>query len=74
MMSIDEITAGDDEYRRVWWQSATLLATKLIYTPKKLSKYGKSNTKKRQLPQLTKVEKRKFALVALVGWLAPKSN
>ena len=25
----------DDEYRRVWWQSATLLATNLIYTPKK---------------------------------------
>ena len=22
----------DDEYRRVWWQSATLLATKLVYT------------------------------------------
>ncbi len=27
----------------------------------------KRNTKKRQLPQLTQVEKRKFTLVALVG-------
>ena len=28
--------SNDDEYRRVWWQSATLLATNLIYTPKKI--------------------------------------
>ena len=36
----------DDEYRRVWWQSATLLATNLIYTPKKIEQNGKKQHKK----------------------------
>ena len=36
----------DDEYRRVWWQSATLLATNLIYTPKKIEQNRKKQHKK----------------------------
>ena len=36
---------ADDEYRRVWWQPATLLVTKLIYTPKKIEQNEKSTKK-----------------------------
>ena len=33
-----------------------------------MEKSTQKTRKKRQLPQLTQVEKRKFTLVALVGW------
>ena len=48
------VTGGDDEYRRVWCQSASSPCHQThLYAKKKLSKIGKSNKKKRQLPQLT---------------------
>jgi hypothetical protein len=57
----------DDEYRRVWWQSATLLATNLIYTPKKIEQNGKKQHKKTAIALVDLGRKTEFTLVALVG-------
>ena len=63
----------DDEYRRVWWQSATLLATNLIYTPKKIEQNKKKQHKKTAIAPVDLGRKTEI-YPSCPSWLTPKKN